>query len=111
MCTNEVTMRWYHHPIHGVPTMGLYLTLNNPWELRTVLKVSGRHHSPLFELWVLHPVWKALPANTDAFQDSTASQLVHDQVGVHHACQGGGHRIRDHDCTMAQATPCHSRLN
>lgn len=64
--------------------------LVSPWKLRTVLGLSGRYHSPLFELWVLHPVGEALPANTDAFQDSVASQLVHDQVGVHHACQEGG---------------------
>lgn len=84
------------------PTMGLYLTLINLWELRTVLKVSGRHHSPLFELWVLHPVQEALPAKYGCLPGLHC---------IHHACQGGGHRIRDHDSIMAQATPCHSRLN
>lgn len=75
-------------------TTGLYFSISQcPETENRRLMVSGRHHSPLFELWVLHPVWEALPANTDAFQDSVTSQLVHDQVGVHHACQKGGHRM------------------
>lgn len=68
----------------------------------------SRTHSPLFELWVLQPVGEALPANTDAFQDSAASQLIHDQVGIHHACQEGGCRMGGwgHCPGAGQATPC-----
>lgn len=77
-------------------TMRLYLSIVNPWKLRTVFKVSGRYHSPLFELWVLQPVWETLPANTNAFQDSIASQLVHDQVGIHDTCQEGGYQLGSH---------------
>lgn len=41
---------------------------------------------PLLELGVQDSVWKTLPADSDALQNSVTPQLVQDQEGVHHPC-------------------------
>ena len=44
--------------------------------------VIGLRIVPVLEIIIDHPVWKSFPANPDAFQDTIASQLMHDQTGI-----------------------------
>ena len=90
LCTEAVTMRHCPSGAHSASPMGLCLSRANRGHQGLCLRYQEDYRLPLCELWVLQPVWEALPTNPEAFQDSVASQLVHDQVGVLRACQEGG---------------------
>ena len=37
---------------------------------------------PVLKIIINHPVGETFPANPDAFQDTVAGQLMHDQLGI-----------------------------
>jgi hypothetical protein len=43
--------------------------------------VSGLQFLPFSKIFVVHPVGKSLPTDSNSFEDSIASQLMHHQMG------------------------------
>ncbi len=54
----------------------LWFYLNSTWNL-----VSGLQFLPFSKIFVVHPVGKSLPTDSNSFEDSIASQLMHHQMG------------------------------
>jgi hypothetical protein len=59
---------------------------------------------PELEVRVDHPVGEALTANTDSFKYTVASQLVHDKMGINHACETETRSVQGLWCTFLQET-------